>query len=269
MNDQAIFHTTTWYPFKHLGLTHPFWEVNGDTLFYTWIVCGIIAALCIVGRKALNNPDSIPGYMALLYAKTFRTMVEQSLEKKAPEVYCSWITALFTFIALCNTIILLPGCEEPSKDLNTTFALSLLSFFFIQKETIKAHGIGTYIGHYIKFPLPFIPEKITPLSALSIPFRCIINTVAALFGLPLEIMSKCATIISMAFRLFGNILGGSLITLIFKQGVAKATIIQLFVLASGFSLVISLFFGLFEGLIQAFVFAVISLTYLALGIQHE
>ncbi len=269
MNENELLHSTLWYPLKALGLTNPFWAVNAETLINTWYVISIITLLALIGRRVMYNQNSIAGHVARTYIKTFKTMVSQSLEADAPERYIAWIAGLFTFILLCNTIILLPGCEEPTTDLNTTFALSILSFLYIQKETIRSHGLLSYISHYIKFPLSFLPSTYSFISILSLPFRALVNIIAALLGLPLELLSKMASIISMAFRLFGNILGGSLITTMFKKAVASATIFQLIALFGGFSLVISLFFGAFEGFIQAFVFSVISLTYLALGVRHE
>lgn len=87
--------------------------------------------------------------------------------------------------------------------------------------------------------------------------------------LPLNLIGKFATIISMSFRLFGNIFGGATIASIYFRLIYGSPAWEAIGSFSGINLIIMLFFGLFEGLIQAFVFAMLSLTYLATAIAHD
>ena len=73
--------------------------------------------------------------------------------------------------------------EEPTQNLNTTLALAMTSFFYVQYNGIRAHGIKGYLKEYTE---PFIIMA------------------------PLHIISKLASIVSMSFRLFGNIYGGAI-----------------------------------------------------------
>jgi len=85
---------------------------------------------------------------------------------------------------------------------------------------------------------------------------------------PLHIMGKFSSLISISFRLFGNILGGMVISHIWFDFAANSVLLNI-INFSGIGLTINLFFGIFEGIIQAFVFAMLSLTYLSLALAHE
>lgn len=84
---------------------------------------------------------------------------------------------------------------------------------------------------------------------------------------PVNIVSSLSTIISMSFRLFGNIFGGAVITHLFHGAIAG--ILALEILTIPINILLTFFFVLFEGFIQAFVFSMLTLTYLAVEIQEE
>lgn len=224
-----------------MGLSHSFWTIHIDTLIYTWIALAFIIVLALLGRYYIDRPDTIGGYLAETYARAFMRMIIQTLEHFDYR-YCAFFGALFTYILICNLLIILPFMEEPTKDINTTLALALVSFFYVQKEGIRAHGIIGYIKEFFK---PFF------------------------IFFPLEVLGKLATIISLSFRLFGNIFGGSIISTMWSNAISGSVLAQLAGILLGINLVVTLFFGLFEGLIQAFVFTILSLTYLSMAIAQE
>jgi F-type H+-transporting ATPase subunit a len=269
MND--LLHNPPWRPFAAVGLNHPFFELNSNTLIYTWVALGIILFLSYTGRIILlQYPQTLTAYGIRSLLKSFRHMIIQATDHFISRYYF-FITVLFIFIFICNSLILIPGCEEPTRDLNTTLALALLSFLYTQKETLKAHGFIGFIQEYMKMPFKVVTHKKYPLFILVplIGIRALLNVVIGIISLPLEIMSKSASIISLSFRLFGNIFAGSLITTLLRQFVAGSFIRQALVTIIPVSLVISLFFGIFESFIQAYVFAMLSLTYLSMGIAHS
>jgi F-type H+-transporting ATPase subunit a len=239
MKDVNFLEQHLWTPFSVLGLTHSFFALNKDTILFTWIALGMIIVLAFLGRWSLRYPQSVPGYLAETVIRSFRSMIHQSLDYFDYR-YFAFIASLFIFIAVCNILMVFPGFEEPTKDLNTTFALGIIAFLYAQKEGIRAHGIKGYIKEYFQ-----------PIFVM----------------FPLEIMGKLATIVSLSFRLFGNIFGGSIIASLWKQAASGSIWWQL--LGMPVPLIINLFFGLFEGFIQAFVFSILSLTYLAMAVRHE
>ena len=86
--------------------------------------------------------------------------------------------------------------------------------------------------------------------------------------LPLNIVGKLSSIISISFRLFGNIFGGAIITKLYFTAIRGSIILELLGILSGTNFLIIAFFTLFEGLLQAFVFAMLTLTYISLGTQE-
>jgi F-type H+-transporting ATPase subunit a len=236
-----LFEQHVWQPFAAMGLTSSWWSLNRDTIIYTWIALGIMLIVAYMGRLSIARPMTVPGYIAESYTRTFISMVTQTLEHFEYR-YFAFIASLFTFIFICNVLVVLPFMEEPTKDLNTTLALALISFVFVQKEGIRAHGIGGYIKEFFRpFPIFF----------------------------PLEVLGRLATIISLSFRLFGNIFGGSIITSLWHSAISGSAYTQILGTLLGINLIITLFFGIFEGLIQAFVFSILTLTYLSMSVGRE
>lgn len=127
-----------------------------------------------------------------------------------------------------------PIFRAPTADLNTTFALALISFITLQYSGIKALGGMTYLGKYINFSNPI-----------------------ALFVGILELISELGKVISFAFRLFGNIFAGEVLLAV------MAFLIPVFAPVPFLGL------ELFVGFIQALVFAILTAVFLAAATVHE
>lgn len=231
-----------WYPLKAFGFTNQFFSLNGHTLINTWIALGIIIACVIPIRWLLRDRSSIMYYLITTYIRSFYTLVQQTLEQHFSFNHFCFITSIFTFILICNSIGAVPWLAEPTEDLNTTLSLGILSFLYTQFYAIKFQGFSGYLKEYLS---PFF------------------------IMLPLNIIGKLATIVSISFRLFGNIFGGAMIYTIYTSALQQSWIFELIGLLTGLNLSIVLFFGLFEAFLQAFVFAMLALTYLVIGIQGE
>lgn len=229
-----------WQPLASWGLTGSLYTFNATTLTATWICMLIIAIFALIGRCYVQKTHSIVGFIVSSFIRTFMDMVQQSFDRVIYRYY-AFITSLFVFIIVCNCSVIV-GLHEPTTDVNTTFALGIISFLFAQKEAILSHGLWGYIKHYFK---PFF------------------------FMAPLEVLSKVTSIISLSFRLFGNIFGGSLILNLWAHAKSGSIVFHILGILTGLNIITMLFFGLFEGFIQAFVFSVLSLTYLAMGTQHD
>ncbi len=103
------------------------------------------------------------------------------------KTYAPLICALFMFLITCNWIGLFPHLHEPTKDLNTPLSLGIMGFFIAHYAGIKAKGIGTYLKEYCH-----------PIFLMA----------------PLNVIGELAKVVSISFRLFGNIMGGSIIILV-------------------------------------------------------
>ncbi|MBN2267263.1 MAG: F0F1 ATP synthase subunit A [Candidatus Babeliaceae bacterium] len=263
----AIFPPEVWQPLAWLGITNPLLALNKEIIINTWCALGILLVFSLVGRWALSQKNSVARYTVTTILRSFMGLVTQSLSGALYAPYFYYISTLFLYLVVCNTLILIPGLEEPTSDLNTTIAMGLIAVFYAQKEGIRAHGIVGYLNEYFKTPLTLFPNG---FSWRAIPFaivKAIGNIVIGSFTFPMELMGKLSNIISLSLRLFGNILGGSSIARISKYVVSGSWLWQTVTLITGLNLVIALFFGLFEGFIQAFVFSILAITYISMTAQ--
>lgn len=259
--------TETWNPLNFFGISSPFFDLNRETLINTWGALGVILVFSLVGRWAVRRPETVPGYLFMTIIRSFMNMINQSLGKFS-ERYYFFIASVFLYLVICNALVIIPGFEEPTNNVNTTFALALISFTYVQREAIRAHGFFAYLQEYLKMPFTVLPAGPWSLGAiLFMVVKIILNTAMAIFSFPMEILSKSATVISLSLRLFGNIFGGSVITKMVKW-VASGSWLK-HALLTGLNLIVALFFGLFEAFIQALVFSILSLTYISIAVQHE
>lgn len=223
------------------GIEHPLLIFDKEILLHTWIVLLVLLAFLLVARWFLAHKKGIGHFITLSYVQFFVDLCNQSLGYFSFSHFC-FITTLFTFIALCNIISIIPWLEEPTRDLNTTLALGLIAFVYTQATAIKKFGLRTYIQEY------FAPFFIM---------------------FPLHVVGKLASIMSISFRLFGNIFGGYMISNIYFSTIRGSWLLETIGLATGLNMLIMLFFSLFEGLLQAFVFTMLSLTYLSIAVHGE
>jgi F-type H+-transporting ATPase subunit a len=229
-----------WNPLKQYGFTHSFFNLTLSTITSTWAVLFLILLLIVFGRLFFRNKKGRVRYLLMVVTEGFMDLCTQTLGVFNFHHF-SFIFTIFIFILLCNTISIIPYLEEPTADLSTALALGTLSFLYANYYAIKVQGIREYSKEFFH---PFF------------------------IMFPLNVVGKLASIISISFRLFGNMLGGSVIGNIYINTVSTHWI---GILANfcGFNLLMAFFFSIFEGGIQAFVFAMLSLTYLSLGIQSE
>lgn len=223
------------------GIDSPFFNVSVSTIINTWVVLLLMFGLLFLSRIALAREKSIMRYIALSGVESFMELITQTLGTFVYKHF-AFITSIFVFILFCNCIAIIPWTNEPTTDLNTTLALGLISFFYKEYYAIKTVGLWEYFKEFL---MPFF------------------------LMLPVNLIGHFSKIISISFRLFGNIFGGSIIMELYKTAISGSIILETLGLVSGLNFIILIFFGVFEGLIQAFVFAMLSLTYLALALQEE
>lgn len=228
-----------WNPLYIFGNENPLLMINKETILQTWVVLFVLLVLLLIARYYLSRPDSILYYLIVSTTKSVKDAVTESMGSFVYQHFLL-VTSIFVFILLCNWIAFIPWVEEPTKDLNTALALGFISFFYKEWQVIRTHGLMVYLDEFIQ-----------PIFVMA----------------PLNVVGHFSKIISISFRLFGNIFGGSIITSLFHHAIAGSVIFQ--IIGIGFNLVILSYFTFFEGLIQAFVFTMLTLTYLSLALQHD
>jgi len=219
-------------------------QFSYGTIFMSLFVTGLAAFLCWLGTRRLKE---IPGrwQAALeLFAEAFDGLVKQSLGEKRGRTYLPLIGTLFIFVWFSNLIGLIPipsleslgipvpAFEEPTGNLQVPIALGLLVMVLVHVSEISIKGLWAYIKGYFE-----------PI--------CIL--------FPLNLVGKVSEIISISFRLFGNIFGGKIIIIV------VSSLLYFCLLPIG----LSLFFGIFVGSVQAFVFTMLALTYTSIGITED
>ena len=221
-----------------LGKLHqliiPFWghniTINLEVILMTWIV---FALLIIIGLFASNKKSMLPGpiqALGELIVSLLYDLTEDALGKDLAKTYAPLICALFMFLLLSNWLGIIPHLEEPTKDLNTTLGLGIMGFLIAHYAGIKSKGFKAYIKEYFQ-PIFFM--------------------------MPLNLIGEIAKIVSISFRLYGNIMGGSIIILVVSH-LVYSIIIPPFLYA---------FFGLFVGTIQAFVFTMLTVVYISVQVK--
>jgi F-type H+-transporting ATPase subunit a len=212
-------------PFRGRDLTF-----NIETIAMTWIV---IALLLTFGFFATRKKGIVPGSMRvmgeLLYT-IFYTLTEDALGKEKAKTYGPLICALFLFLVASNWLGVIPHLDEPTKDLNTPLGLGLMGFVIAHFAGIRSKGLKNYIKEYFQ-PIFFM--------------------------MPLNVIGELAKVVSISFRLFGNIMGGSIIILVVSYLVYNLVLPP----------VLNAFFGIFVGTIQAFVFTMLTLVYISVQVK--
>ena len=178
-----------------------------------------ISALIAVLRMATEYVWS------LMYGLT-----EDTLGKENAKTYAPLVASLFFFLLISNWIGVIPHFEEPTKDLNTPLSMGIMGFAIAHYAGIKKKGFKGYAKEYLE-----------PI----------------FLWLPLNIVDELSKVVSISFRLFGNIMGGSIIILVISH-LIFSLVLPPFLYA---------FFSIFVGTIQAFVFTMLTLVYISLKVE--
>lgn len=229
-----------------------------NTMFMMFIVMILLVVVCgIIARRATLVPGRVQAAFEFI-AEFLLGLVEGAAGKRLGRSIFPVIGGLFIFILFSNWIELLPGMgtvwlakgaganahrieiiRPPTSDLNMTIAMAVLSYLMFQILGVRAHGFRGRIKHMAD----------------------------PIFVFPIEIISETARVISLSFRLFGNIFAGDvLLTIMYSIANAlKYSIIGLVVP------VIFLYLEVLFGFIQALVFAILTLIYISLAatVEHD
>jgi len=139
-----------------------------------------------------------------------------------------FVASLWIFLVLANLIGIIPGLGSPTGDLSTTAALAVLVFLSVHWYGIQIHGVKEYLRHYIE-PNPIL--------------------------LPFHVVSEVSRTVALAVRLFGNVFSLEMAAL-------------LVLLVAGFLVPVPvLLLHIVEALVQAYIFGMLALIYIAGGIQ--
>lgn len=195
------------------------------TILFTWIVMALLTGASILITRNLR-PDQPPGRWRVTLEAIVLTIEGQINEISArPDRRVLYFSGtLFLFIITSNLLMIIPGWRPPTASLSTTVALALSVLVAVPIFGIASRGIGAYLRTYLE------PNIIM---------------------LPFNIIGEVSRGISLAIRLYGNVMSGAVIAAILL-GVAPF-----------FFPVIMDLLGLLTGVIQAYIFAILATVYIS------
>jgi F-type H+-transporting ATPase subunit a len=212
-----------------------------ETVVVSWI---IIAFLAIASYLLTRNLQKVPkGAQIFVEALVgmFNNFVPETMGhnkvKFMPNIV-PYIGSLFLFF-LCSNLAGLVGLRSPTTDLNTTLAWALITVGMIYVNGIRTQGLAYFKGF------------LEPVS----------------FLLPINIVSEFATPISLSFRPFGNIMGGTVIMSLLYQllGYLSQLIFKVDIpfLQLAIPVPLHLYFDLFSGVLQSFIFIMLTMVFVS------
>jgi F-type H+-transporting ATPase subunit a len=215
----------------------PFWNQYGVThadlnnVLNTWIVMAILIVAALVVKSKLEIvPRGSQNFWEVVVSTLEDVVVQIMGEHGGP--FFPLIASLALFILGCNLIGILPWLQSATNNLNTTLALALVAFTMTHVVGIKHHGTH-YIKHFLG-PVPWL-----------IPLM-----------LPIEIIGHLSRILSLSFRLFGNIMGEDLAIIILTLLVPYLVPLPM------------MFLQVFTSFIQTLVFIMLTMMYISGSLEE-
>lgn len=199
------------------------------TLVFTWVTMAVLVLFSFFATRSLRKAKDLKASQHLLEAvmEVSKNQI-RDIAQQDPEPFLPFVATLFLFILSANVFSIVPGFIAPTGSLNTTIALSLCVFLAVPIFGIARKGLRGYLKEYMK-PNPIM--------------------------LPFNIISEISRTLSLAVRLYGNVMSSTVIVAIL-----------LGVIPLLFPVVIQLL-GLLTGVIQAYIFAILAIVYIASAVQ--
>ncbi len=200
------------------------WAVNA-TIVNTWIVMALLVGISVLVTRNLRA-DKAPGRWRSAL-ELIVTMIQGQIEevtRNGARHVLYFAGTLFLFIAVSNVLTVIPGFAPPTSSLSTTVALTLSVLVAIPLFGIINGGVGQYLHKFIE---------------------------PSLIMLPFNIISEFSRGVSLAIRLYGNVMSGAVIAAILLS------------VAPFFFPVVMDMLGLLTGFIQAYIFAILATVYIS------
>lgn len=197
------------------------------TLVFTWVVMALLIAVALLARRGLRAEPPLTRTQLLLEALIgFVEGQIRDVTRQEARPYLPFAATLFLFILVSNVLSVIPGFEPSTGSLMTTSALALTVFLAVPAFGIGKLGVRGYLRGYLQ-PTPLM--------------------------LPFTVLGEVSRTLALAVRLFGNVMSSSLIVAIL---LAVAPLVFPVLMQA---------FGLFFGVLHAYIFTILALVYIASG----
>jgi F-type H+-transporting ATPase subunit a len=213
-----------------------------QTVTTTWFLMAVIFIFVFLATRKMQTMPKGAQVVAEIFVDSINGLTKQTMGESRAS-FAPYIGTLIIFIAMANLSGLV-GLRPPTADLNTTLALSMMTFFLIHFNGIRKKGIGTYAKGFLE-PFPLL--------------------------LPINIIGELATPVSLGFRLFGNITGGMVIMWLLYGalgGLSSSLIgLEFPIFQVGVPAVLHIYFDLFSGVLQSFIFTMLTMVFVSIAMD--
>ncbi|RJX35793.1 MAG: F0F1 ATP synthase subunit A [Desulfurivibrio sp.] len=207
------------------------WGQLNATLLFTWFEMALLVAGSRLITRNLSSEVNISRWQNLLEILVSGIAGQiADITRQRPEPFLPFVGTLFLFILLSNLLAVVPYYHPPTASLSTTSALALCVFIAVPVYGLSTRSLGSYLRQYIE---------------------------PTLFMLPFNIIGDLSRTLALAVRLYGNVLSGSII------GAVLLLIVPLFLP------VVMSALGMLTGTIQAYIFALLAMIYIASVLKNE
>jgi F-type H+-transporting ATPase subunit a len=201
-----------------------------DTIYMTWLSSAIVLLIAVLATRNLAIiPQSRWQHFIEMIAEALLDQVDNNIGPKGRKV-APLIMTLFIYLVISNWLGLVPGLTSPTNDINCTLGLAVMIVITVNFLGVRNKGFFGHFSHFIKPNIVFLPINL------------------------IEEISKPVT---LSARLFGNIFAGEILIVIL--GMLVPYLIPTVWLA----------FSVFVGIVQAMIFTIMSMTYLANALQDN
>ncbi len=233
-----------------------------NSLLMAFLITAILAVICFfISRNLKVKPKKWQNAVEIIYEAMQGLVRQLAGDKETAKKIIYLIVALFIFIGFSNLLgLFIPFLgsftykgesifRTPTTDFNTTFSLALAMILIIQMSSIRKKGLLNHLSGYFKFHEIINGFK----KGIGAGFMGIINFIIGL----MDIISEVARVISLSFRLFGNIFAGEMLAVILLGFLA-------YLLPATWMVM-----NIFQGFLQAMVFGALTAAYYSLSVNES
>ncbi len=248
-----------------------------NTLFTTWLTMLFLIVFAILTTRNLQLvPKGLQNVMEMVIDALYGLVEDVAGPRLAPAFF-PIVATIFFFVLVSNWLdlltpilsavgfeeelhgetVIIPLLRSPSTDLNFTLGLAIVSVVLTQMWGVRGLGFFGYVGKFINISGFLRFFRVLTGNEEGSPVGALLQGFLDFFMGLLELISEVARLISFSFRLFGNIFAGEVLLLVMPSFLATLLVLP--------------FLGLevFVGLIQAFIFAVLTLVFMTMaGAEH-
>jgi len=222
--------------FTYLGVI--FNHHDNPQLFFVAHLILVSAILLLIAKMATRSLRAVPsGTQNIMeaYLGAVISMGKDVIGEEMARKYLPLVASIGLFVLISNLIGIIPGFESPTSNINVTLVLALIVFLYYNYEGIKKQGAPTYFKNFVHL------GEMNPIAKFAM----------SLLMYPIEFVSHLSRIVSLSFRLFGNIKGDDLflwVLLMLTPWIIPMTPLVLLT---------------FMAFLQTFVFMILTYVYLA------